>query len=47
MPKRSELPSFIPPQLSQLVKAPPEGDGWAHELKYDGYRIHARWPGER
>jgi DNA ligase D-like protein (predicted ligase) len=45
MPKRSELPSFIPPQLSQLVKAPPEGDGWAHELKYDGYRIHARLAG--
>jgi len=45
MPKSSGTPSFIPPQLSQLVKAPPEGDAWAHELKYDGYRIHARLTG--
>jgi bifunctional non-homologous end joining protein LigD len=42
MSKPSALPSFIPPQLSQLVKAPPEGPDWAHEIKYDGYRIHAR-----
>jgi ATP-dependent DNA ligase len=42
MPKRAGLPSFIPPQLSELVSAPPEGDAWAHEIKYDGYRIHAR-----
>jgi DNA ligase D-like protein (predicted ligase) len=43
MPKHQDrLPSFIPPQLSQLVKAPPEGQEWAHEIKYDGYRIHAR-----
>ncbi|HUC63961.1 MAG TPA: hypothetical protein VMA53_00955 [Stellaceae bacterium] len=42
MPKRLVLPSFIPPQLSQPVKAPPEGSDWAHEIKHDGYRIHAR-----
>jgi bifunctional non-homologous end joining protein LigD len=36
---------FIPPQLSQLVKVPPEGDAWAHEVKYDGYRLHARLAG--
>jgi ATP-dependent DNA ligase len=36
------LPKFIPPQLSLLVEAPPSGADWAHELKYDGYRIHAR-----
>jgi bifunctional non-homologous end joining protein LigD len=42
MPKRAGLPSFIPPRLSPLVTAPPEGDAWAHEIKYDGYRIHAR-----
>ena len=34
--------SFIEPQLSLLVKAPPAGPDWAHELQYDGYRIHAR-----
>jgi ATP dependent DNA ligase domain len=45
MPKRSGSPQFIPPQLSQLVKVPPEGDGCAHELKYDGYRIHAHIAG--
>jgi ATP-dependent DNA ligase len=42
MAQRSDFPSFIRPQLSQLVKAPPEGPDWAHEIKYDGYRIHAR-----
>jgi bifunctional non-homologous end joining protein LigD len=40
--RRDPLPTFIPPQLSQLVKAPPSGPDWVHELKYDGYRIHAR-----
>lgn len=37
-----DLPPFIPPQLTQLVRAAPEGDGWVHEIKYDGYRMHAR-----
>ena len=27
------------PQLAQLVKQPPDGPAWLHELKYDGYRI--------
>src|SRR5262245_48540881 len=27
------------PQLATLVKAPPAGDQWLHEIKYDGYRI--------
>ena len=38
----SALPEWVPPQLSQLGKQPPEGDGWVHEIKYDGYRMHAR-----
>lgn len=29
---------FIPPMLPTLVAEPPEGDGWSHEIKYDGYR---------
>jgi bifunctional non-homologous end joining protein LigD len=29
-------------QLTQLVDAAPEGDHWIHEIKYDGYRMHAR-----
>jgi ATP-dependent DNA ligase len=38
----TSLPAFIRPQLSLLVKAPPTGENWAHELKYDGFRFHAR-----
>jgi hypothetical protein len=47
-PKRShkEPPKFIEPQLALLVKAPPEDELWAHELKLDGYRIHARISGD-
>jgi ATP-dependent DNA ligase len=30
------------PQLTQLVDAAPEGDEWLHEIKFDGYRMHAR-----
>jgi bifunctional non-homologous end joining protein LigD len=36
------LPAFIRPQLAKLVTEAPEGRGWAHELKFDGYRMHAR-----
>jgi bifunctional non-homologous end joining protein LigD len=30
------------PQLATLVKAPPSGGEWLHEIKYDGYRIGCR-----
>jgi bifunctional non-homologous end joining protein LigD len=30
------------PQLATLVDAPPSGDEWIHEIKFDGYRIGAR-----
>src|SRR5580704_15713442 len=36
------LPDWIPPQLTQLVDAAPEGGQWLHEIKFDGYRMHAR-----
>jgi bifunctional non-homologous end joining protein LigD len=36
------LPPWIRPQLTQLVDGEPEGDHWIHEIKYDGYRMHAR-----
>ena len=36
------LPEWIRPQLTQLVDAAPEGDEWLHEIKFDGYRMHAR-----
>ncbi|MBV8962439.1 MAG: non-homologous end-joining DNA ligase [Hyphomicrobiales bacterium] len=41
----SGFPAFVPPQLALAVKSPPRGDGWVHELKLDGYRIHARLQG--
>lgn len=30
--------SFIEFQLPSLSETPPEGDGWIHEIKHDGYR---------
>ena len=30
---------FISPQLATLVDAPPLGDEWLHEVKFDGYRM--------
>jgi ATP-dependent DNA ligase len=36
------LPGWVKPQLTKLVDAPPEGPDWLHEIKYDGYRMHAR-----
>jgi bifunctional non-homologous end joining protein LigD len=39
---RAALPDFIPPQLATRVASPPDGAGWVHEIKLDGYRILAR-----
>ena len=36
------LPGWVKPQLTRLVDAPPDGPDWLHEIKYDGYRMHAR-----
>jgi DNA ligase D-like protein (predicted ligase) len=36
------LPSWVKPQLCKLMDAPPRGPEWLHEIKYDGYRMHAR-----
>jgi ATP-dependent DNA ligase len=33
---------WVKPQLCKLVDAPPRGPEWLHEIKYDGYRMHAR-----
>jgi len=32
------LPTKWKPQLADTAEAPPKGEGWLHELKYDGYR---------
>lgn len=37
--RKAPLPEFIPPQLATLVKLPPQGDQWLHEVKFDGYRM--------
>ena len=36
------LPAWVKPQLTKLVDQPPEGPEWLHEIKFDGYRMHAR-----
>jgi len=35
-------PAWIKPQLAALVKQAPDGPDWLHELKLDGYPMHAR-----
>ena len=35
------LPAGFEPQLCVLQAAPPEGDDWLHETKWDGYRLLA------
>jgi DNA ligase D-like protein (predicted ligase) len=35
-------PTWIKPQLAKLVENAPDGPDWLHELKLDGYRMHAR-----
>ncbi|MET0180477.1 MAG: DNA polymerase ligase N-terminal domain-containing protein, partial [Novosphingobium sp.] len=35
---QEKLPAFRPPQLATLVDAVPSGNGWMHEIKFDGYR---------
>jgi bifunctional non-homologous end joining protein LigD len=39
------LPDFVEPQLTKLVERPPVGGEWAHEIKFDGYRMQLRVSG--
>jgi DNA ligase D-like protein (predicted ligase) len=41
--KKAVLPQWIRPQFTRLVDAAPDGDQWLHEIKFDGYRMHARF----
>ena len=36
------LPQWIRPQLTELVDAAPHSPEWLNEIKFDGYRMHAR-----
>jgi len=40
--KARPMPSFVEPQLARLVDEPPVGTVWAHEIKFDGYRMQLR-----
>ncbi len=39
------LPAFIAPQLTKSLAKPPSGPNWAHEIKFDGYRMQLRTEG--
>ncbi len=39
------LPDFVAPQLCTLVARPPGTAEWAHEIKFDGYRVQLRMVG--
>ncbi len=40
--KAASMPRFVEPQLAKLVERAPSGAGWAHEVKFDGYRVQLR-----
>ena len=40
--KVAEMPDFVAPQLCASVDRPPNGAGWCHEIKFDGYRVQLR-----
>ncbi len=37
--KAKRPPAFVPIQLCKAVDHPPSATGWAHEIKFDGYRL--------
>ena len=43
--KRAEPPAEPALQLASLADEAPQGDGWIHEIKYDGYRVLAHVEG--
>jgi ATP-dependent DNA ligase len=38
----SGLPEWIQPQRTELVDKAPDLPDWLHEIKFHGYRMHAR-----
>src|SRR6185312_14804816 len=40
--KRVTIPEFVEPELCKILANPPNSLDWAHEVKFDGYRIQAR-----
>ncbi len=43
--RAATMPDFIAPQLCKSLDRAPSGDGWAHEIKFDGYRMQLRIEG--
>ncbi len=39
--------AFVPIQLCKVADYPPQGSGWAHEIKFDGYRLQVAAGGGR
>ena len=39
--------AFVPIQLCKIADYPPHGSGWAHEIKFDGYRLQVASGGGR
>jgi bifunctional non-homologous end joining protein LigD len=40
--KVAAMPDFVAPELCISVDRPPSGEGWCHEIKFDGYRVQLR-----
>jgi bifunctional non-homologous end joining protein LigD len=40
--RKGPMPVDLKPQLATPATAAPAGPEWLHEIKYDGYRMHAR-----
>ncbi len=40
--KTATMPGFVAPELCTSVDRPPAAAGWAHEIKFDGYRMQLR-----
>jgi len=43
--KVATMPDFVAPELCTSVDRPPNGPGWCHEIKFDGYRVQLRVEG--
>jgi bifunctional non-homologous end joining protein LigD len=39
------MPDFVAPELCVSLERPPGGEGWGHEIKFDGYRMQLRVEG--
>jgi bifunctional non-homologous end joining protein LigD len=43
--KVADMPDFVAPELCTPVDRAPNGEGWCHEIKFDGYRVQLRAEG--